>query len=233
MLPFANLSGDPDQEYLSDGLTQELITQLGRLHPAGLSVIARTSVMRYKKSDTPIDQIGRELRRGLRPRGQRAAQAGRVRITAELIKVADQTQLWAETYERELSGILTLQSEVARNVARALALKLLPAEQARLATARTVNPEAYDAYLKGVYPLADADARADLDTAQRYFEQALDEGPVLRPGLRGARLGLAARSRWDSRATPARPDRRPRRRRSRPLRWTTTRRKRTRRWPRS
>ena len=114
VLPFANLSGDPEQEYLSDGLTQEMIAQLGRLHPATLSVIARTSVMRYKKSETPIDQIGRELGVDYVLEGSAQREGGRVRITAELIKVQDQTQLWAESYERELSGILALQSDVAR-----------------------------------------------------------------------------------------------------------------------
>jgi len=114
VLPFANLSGDPEQEYLSDGLTQEMITQLGGLHPQRLSVIARTSVMRYKKSDKPIDQVGRELGVDYILEGSAQREAGRVRITAELIQVRNQTQLWAESYERELAGILALQSEVAR-----------------------------------------------------------------------------------------------------------------------
>ena len=112
-------------------------------------MIARTSVMRYKKTEKPIDQIGRELGVDTSWKAVRGVRR-RIRITAELIKVRDQTQLWAETYEREMAGILALQSEVARKVAEALALKLLPAEQARLANVRTVNPEAYEAYLKGL-----------------------------------------------------------------------------------
>ena len=126
VLPFANLTGDPEQEYLSDGLTQEMIAQLGRLHPQSLSVIARTSVMRYKKSEKPIDQIARELGVGYVLEGSARKDGGRIRITAELIQVRDQTQLWAETYDREMSGILALQSDVARKVAESLALKLLP-----------------------------------------------------------------------------------------------------------
>ena len=146
VLPFANLSGDAEQDYLSDGLTMEMIAQLGRLHPGTLSVIARTSVMRYKNDNTAIDQIGRELGVDYVLEGSAQREAGRIRITADLIKVADQTQLWAERYERDMAGILALQSDVAQKVAGALALRLLPAEQARLGNARAVNAEAYQAY---------------------------------------------------------------------------------------
>ena len=192
VLPFANASGDAQQEYFSDGLTQELITQLGRLHPAGLEVIARTSVMRYKKGDTPVDQIGRELRLDYVLAGSALRQTGRVRIAAELIKVADQTRLWTEEYERELGGILVLQSDVARNVARALALKLLPAEQARLASIRTVIPQAYEAYLKGTYHWQKL-TREDFDTAERYFEMALDKDPSYAPAYEGLSWVWSAR----------------------------------------
>jgi len=176
VLPFANLSGDPEQEYLSDGLTQEMIAQLGRLHPQSLSVIARTSVMRYKKTDTPIDRIGRELGVDYVLEGSEQREGGQVRITAELVKVQDQTQLWSESYERELSDILVLQSDVARKVAEALALKLLPTENARLAGARSVNPDAYQAYLKGTHHLSRL-TPGDFDTAQSYFEVALAKDP--------------------------------------------------------
>ena len=192
VLPFANLTGDPEQEYLSDGLTQELISQLGRLHPAGLSVIARTSVMRYRKGDTPIDQIGRELGVGYVLEGSARREGTRIRITAELVHVQDQAQLWAETYERELSGLLALQSEVAGAVARALALKLLPAEQARLSSAPTVDPEVYEAYLRGSYHWQKL-TREDLDTAQRYFERALAKGPSYAPAYAGLAWVWAAR----------------------------------------
>ena len=175
VLPFENLSGDPAQDYFSDGFTGEMIAQLGRLHPAALSVKARTSVMRYKKTDKPIDQIGRELG-GVDYilEGSARWEGGLIRITAELIKVADQTQLWAESYQRERSGILTVQSEVARSVANALALKLLPSEQARLANVRAVDPEAYEAYLRGSQHWIKM-TPGDLDTAQRYFEAALQK----------------------------------------------------------
>jgi len=131
-------------------MTDELIKQLGRLHPAGLLVIARTSVMRYKTSQAPLDQIARELGVAYVLEGSARREAGRVRISAELIQAQNQTQIWADTFERELSGIFALQSEVAKQVVNALALHLLPAEQARFANVKTVDPEAYDAYLKGV-----------------------------------------------------------------------------------
>ena len=187
VLPFANLSGDPEQEYLSDGLTQEMITQLGGLHPQRLSVIARTSVMRYKKSDKPIDQVGRELGVDYILEGSARREAGRVRITAELIQVRNQTQLWAESYERELAGILALQSEVARKVAGSLALKLLPAEQARLTSARPVNPEAYEAYLKGMQSWYRVTPQ-DLEAALEYFELALKKDPNYAPAYAGVAL---------------------------------------------
>jgi TolB-like protein/Tfp pilus assembly protein PilF len=176
VLPFANLSGDPDQEYLSDGLTQEMITQLGRLHPESLSVIARASVMRYKKGDTPVDRIGQELGVNYVLEGSAIREANLVRINAVLIQVADQTQLWAESYKREFSGILTLQSEVAESVAKALSLKLLPSEKDMLAKARPVNTQAYDAYLKGQGHLEKM-TPPDLETAQQYFELALEKDP--------------------------------------------------------
>ena len=175
VLPFANASGDPEQEYFSDGLTQDVTTQLGRLHPAGLEVIARTSAIRYKKRDTPIDQIGRELRVEYVLEGSVQREGSRVLIAAALIQVDSGTTLWAETYEREVAGILALQSEVARRVARGLALELLPAEQARLANARAVIPEAYDAYMKGTQLRQTA---ANVDAAERYFKLALERDPA-------------------------------------------------------
>jgi TolB-like protein/lipoprotein NlpI len=192
VLPFANLSGDPEQEYLSDGLTQEMIAQLGRLHPDRLSVIARTSVMRYKKAETPIDQIGRDLNVDYILEGSEQRQGGRVRITAELVKVQDQTQLWSESYERELSDILVLQCDVARKVAEALALKLLPGEQARLASARAVDPDAYQAYLKGLYHWYKL-TPGDLDSAQRYFELAIAKDPSYAVAYTGIALVWAGR----------------------------------------
>jgi TolB-like protein/tRNA A-37 threonylcarbamoyl transferase component Bud32/Tfp pilus assembly protein PilF len=192
VLPFANLSGDPQQEYFSDGLTQEMISQLGKLHPQSLSVIARTSVMRYKNSNTPIDQIGHELGVEYVLEGSARREGSRVKVTAELIQVKDQAQLWSDTYEREMSGILALQNEVSQKVAGALALKLLPAEQARLANAPTVNPEAYDACLRG-YHYYIFMTQADLDTADKYFQLALAKDPNYALAYAGLSLVWACR----------------------------------------
>jgi TolB-like protein/Tfp pilus assembly protein PilF len=185
VLPFDNLSGDPEQEYLSDSLTQEMIAQLGRLHPETLSVIARTSVMRYKKTNAPIDEIGRELNVDYVLEGSAQREGTRVRITAELIKVQGQSQLWSDSIEREMSGILALQNEVSQKLAGALALKLLPAEQARLASAKPVNPEAYEAYLRGSYLWANVMTPGDLDTAEKFFDLALAKDPSYAPAYAG------------------------------------------------
>ncbi len=177
VLPFVNMTGDPEQEYLSDGLTQEMIVQLGRMAPQRLSVIARTSAMLYKKTEKSVAQIGKELGVGYILEGSARRDGGRIRVTAELIQVLDQTQLWAETYEREMAGILVLQAEVARKVAEALALKLLPAERKQLEGARTVDSEVYELCLKGVYHLTRM-TKADFDTAEQYFQRALAKDPA-------------------------------------------------------
>jgi TolB-like protein/Tfp pilus assembly protein PilF len=184
VLPFENLTGDPEQEYFSDGLTEEMITQLGRLQPQRLTVIARTSSMRYKKRDTPVDQIGRELGVDYVMEGSARREGSRVRISATLIQVRDQTQRWSQSFERELSSILALQSDVARGVARSLALTLLPAENARLASAKPVNGDAYEAYLNG-FSHASRLTRSDLDVAEKYFQLALARDPEYAPAYAG------------------------------------------------
>ncbi len=177
VLPFKNLTGDSQQEYFSDGLTQEINTQIGSLNPQILSVIGNTSVGRYKKTNTTIDQIGRELGVEYVLEGGAQREGTRVRITAELIRVRNQTQVWADTFNREMSGILALQGDVAQKVAGALAVKLLPAQQARLAKVRTVDPEAYEAYIKGSQYWVRM-TKEDLDTAERYFQLALQKDPI-------------------------------------------------------
>ncbi len=176
VLPFENLTGDPAQEILADGLTEDMISELGRLQPARMSVIGHTSVVRYKKSGTPVDRIGRELGVSYVLGGSWRREGARVRISAELIQVRDQTQIWSDSYEREMSGMFVLQSEVARSVAGALALKLLPREVARLARDRTVNPTAYEAFLKGVLN-RELMTKEGFDAAELFFGIALDHDP--------------------------------------------------------
>ena len=149
VLPFENLSEDRTQEYFNDGLTEEMITQLSRLNPERLGVIARTSAMNYKGTKKSIKEIGAELGVAYVLEGSARRALGRVRIAAQLIQVRDETHLWAQTYERSLLDILKLQSEVARAIAREIRVKLTPREERRLAASSAVSPQAYEAYLKG------------------------------------------------------------------------------------
>ena len=177
VLPFANLTGDAEQEYLNDSVTRETITQLGRLNPSGLNVIAHSSVLRYRKGDTPIDQIGRELGVAYILEGSAERQSNRVRIAVELIKVKDQTQVWAETFEHDRSSISLVQSEVAQSVARELALKLLPSERTRLIPGKTVNPDVYDAYLKGMFYVSQNNPES-FEKGMRFLHQAVEIDPA-------------------------------------------------------
>jgi tetratricopeptide (TPR) repeat protein len=140
--------------------------------------------MRYKKGDASIDEIGRELGVGHVLEGSLQREGNRVRINAELIQVSDKTQVWTGTYEPELSGLLGAQSQVAQGVAKALAVRLLPAEEARLAVVRTVNPEAYSAYLQGS-ALWKTMKQDDLESARRFFNQALDKDSSYAPAYAG------------------------------------------------
>ena len=177
VLPFKNLTGDPGQEFFSDGLTEETISQLGRLHPERLSVIARTSSMPFKTRTASIGDIGRELDVGYLLEGSTRREGNRVRISVTLIRVSDQTQVWTESFDRELASILSLQNDVALGVANGLAVRLLPAQQTRLTQARPVDPAAYEAYLQGSSHV-DRLTLADLNVALGYFEMALAREPT-------------------------------------------------------
>jgi TolB-like protein/DNA-binding winged helix-turn-helix (wHTH) protein/Tfp pilus assembly protein PilF len=171
VLPFENLSGDSQQEYFSSGLTEEMITQLGDLEPNRLGVIARTSAMQYKGGKKDTRQIGRELGVDYILEGSVRREGDRVRITAQLIQVKDQTHLWARDYDRNLRDILALQSDVAGAIAREIKLKLTSEESARLAGAPAINPVAYEVYLKGRY-FWNKRTEDGFVKAIRYFEQA-------------------------------------------------------------
>jgi TolB-like protein/DNA-binding winged helix-turn-helix (wHTH) protein/Flp pilus assembly protein TadD len=186
VLPFDNLSRDPDQEFFSDGLTEEMIAQLGKLNPKRLNVIARGSVARYKSSTLSTNQIGRELHADYLLQGSVRRESGRLRITVQLIKVDEQTDLWTESYDRELKDILALQDSVAQTIADQIRVTLTTEQQNRLATPRTVDPEAYEAYLKGRYYWNKRTAEG-LQTASVYFQQAMDKDP----GYAAAYSGLA------------------------------------------
>ncbi len=173
VLPFQNLTGDESQEYFSDGLTEEMITQLGNRYPARLGVIARASVMHFEQTRKPPERIGRELGVQYLLLGSVRRDAGAVRVTAQLIRTRDHAQLWARQYDRQLSGLLTLQDEIAREITDAIESSLgdrAPASKVA-STGRPPAPDAYDLYLRGQY-FFNRRTDADLRTAAGYFEQA-------------------------------------------------------------
>jgi len=196
VLPFTNISGDPAQDYLSDGLTAEMTAQLGRLHPAGLSVIAPTSAAHYQHTTEPIPRIGQELGIQYVLEGTALREGDTVRVTGRLVRVSDQTTMWTDSYRRAMTGILALQSDVARAIARSLALTLLPQERARLARTRTVDPAAYDDYLQGLEHLRTLTAPG-LDAALQYFESALQHDPDYALAYSGIAYVWAARQQMD------------------------------------
>ncbi len=149
VLPLANLSGDPEQEYFADGMTDALIAELGQI--ASLRVISRTSVMQYKGAKRPLPQIAKELNVDAVIEGSVVRSGDRVRITAQLIGAVPERHLWARNYERDLRDVLSLQGEIARTIADEVKANVTPDVQARLASARPVNPEAYQALLKATY----------------------------------------------------------------------------------
>jgi TolB-like protein/DNA-binding winged helix-turn-helix (wHTH) protein len=180
VLPFENFTGDPAQDYFSDGLTEEMISQLGNLDPAHLGVIARTSVMHYKHSQESLPQIGEELGVHYLIEGSVRRDSDRVRITAQLLEVKDQTHLWSREYDRDLGHMLELQAEIAREVANEIEFSLSgrrPIEVARPAVAPAPEEksyEAYDLYLKGRYFWNKRTAEG-FRQAANYFRQAIDK----------------------------------------------------------
>jgi adenylate cyclase len=176
VLPFENQSGDPEQEYFSDGLTDEMTTELANLHPERLAVIARTSAMKYKHSEKGIDEIARELGVDYVLESSERRSNGRVWVTARLILASDQTTLWAQTYEREISDLPVVQSQVARSISREIALNLSPKQEARLANPRQLNPEAHEAYLKGLFFWGKF-TPSGMNKSIEYFQQAIDKEP--------------------------------------------------------
>lgn len=198
VLPFQNLTGDPAQEYVSDGLTEEMLTQLGNLNPQRLGVIARTSVMHYKDAHTPLDQIGRELNVQYVLEGSVRREAERVRITAQLIQVKDQTHVWARQYDRELKDLLPLEGEVAHEIAEEIQLTFDGRNEAASQTAVPQQSfEGYDLYLKGLY-FFNRRTPADLQQAVQYFQQAAAKDPSYAPAYAGLAKGYAILSVYSS-----------------------------------
>jgi TolB-like protein/Flp pilus assembly protein TadD len=176
VLPFENLSGGKKHDYFSEGMTEEMITRLARLNPERLGIIARTSAMQYKCTDKSVRQIGAELGVSYLLEGSVRRSGNRMRIAIQLIQVSDESHLWAESYERNLGDLLTLQFEVAEAVAKEIQVKLAPQEQERLASAGTLNPQAYEAYLKGRYLLNRRTLEA-LQKSLHYFRKSIEHDP--------------------------------------------------------
>jgi TolB-like protein/DNA-binding winged helix-turn-helix (wHTH) protein len=170
VLPFDDLSGE-QPAYLADGLTEELIVQLGRVSPRQMGVIARTSAMTYRGASKSVAEIGRELGVSHVIEGSVRRQGDRVRISTQLVAVADQSQVWSDTFDRDASGALSLQNEVAARVTRALALELVPAASTIPAPTATTQVAARDAYLRGRH-FANRGLPGDLRTALQHFEEA-------------------------------------------------------------
>jgi len=184
VLPLTNLSGDPKQEYFSDGMTEALIADLAKV--GALKVISRTSVMSYKGSNKPLPEIARELGVSVIVQGSVLRGGDRVRITAQLIDATSDTHLWAENYERRLTNILSLQGELAQAIVQQVKIKLTPQERARLVEKTPVDPVAHDAYLRGRYHLNRA-TPSEVTQAIELFEEATRRDP----GYALAYAGLA------------------------------------------
>ncbi len=176
VLPFAGLGADLEHAYFCDGMTEELIAQLGRLSPDRLGVIARTSVMQFKGTTQRVMAIGEELGVDYIVEGSARCDSGRVRITAQLIQARDESHVWAECYERNLSDILLLQNEIARSIVGEIQLTVTPEESRRVARARRVDSDAYEAYLKGRFHWYKL-SREHFDIAFDYFQIALQKDP--------------------------------------------------------
>jgi TolB-like protein/DNA-binding winged helix-turn-helix (wHTH) protein/Tfp pilus assembly protein PilF len=184
-LPFENLTGDPKEDLFTDGLTEELISQLGSLNPERVGVIGRTSVMRYKSAPHGIDQVGHELRVDYILEGTVRRSDGRIRIAARLIKVADQAQVWTDTSERAEAEMFRIEEESAAHIASAVSGKLVGGIVASRAASHARNQEAYQAYLNGLY-LEHKETRADLERSVDYFEEAAKLDPQFDPAYSSA-----------------------------------------------
>jgi TolB-like protein/Flp pilus assembly protein TadD len=183
VLPLKNLSGDPTQEYLADGMTEALIGRLSSIHD--LRVISRTSAMQFKNTPLSVPEIARTLHVDAIVEGSVIRDAGRIRVHAQLIRGATDEHFWSEAYDRELRDVLALQSDVAQSIARKVEITLTGEEHARLTAARSVSPDVYESYLKGRFNKNNS--KAELEQSIVYFEDAIKKDPT----FASAYVGLA------------------------------------------
>jgi len=194
ILPFTSLSSNPEDGYFADGMTEEIISTVSGI--SGLKVISRTSVMGYKGTTKKVEEIGRELKVGSVLEGSFRKAGNRIRVTTQLISVADDEHLWAENYDRSLDDVFEVQSDVAKRVADALRVRILTPEKERIGRKPTENTTAFTLYLKGRY-LWNKRGLEDMKEAARLFEQATGEDPLFALGYVGqADCCLVIRSNW-------------------------------------
>ena len=191
VLPLDNLSGDKEQDYFTDGMTEELITNLAKI--SALKVISRSTMMHYKGSKKPLPQIAKELNVDAVVEGSVLREGGQVRITAQLIQASTDQYLWAQSYQRDLRGVLALQGEIATAIADRVRAAVTPGEHVLLTSARPVNPEAYEAYLKGRFHWYKF-TPPEVDAAHRYFQLALEKDPNYAPAYVGIAYVWAGRT---------------------------------------
>jgi TolB-like protein len=151
VLPFENLSPEPEREYLADGLTEEVIAALGQIDPIRLGVIGRTTIMRYKRATKSLEEIGGELKAAFLLESSLRSEGGRIRVTSKLVRASDQVQIWSATYDSEPRSMLAFQRELSTAIAQQIKLRLSPERLDALSRRQAHNPEAYDAYLQGRY----------------------------------------------------------------------------------
>jgi pentatricopeptide repeat protein len=185
VLPLKNLSGDPTQDYLADGMTEALISRLSRIHD--LRVISRTSVMSLKDSKLSVPEIAKTLQVDALVEGSVIRDGSRIRVHAQLIRAATDEHFWSEEYDRELRDALALESEVAQAIARKVEVTVTGHEREWLTAAREVSPEVYESYLKGWYTLGKSHSRTGVEDSVGYFEDAIRRDPTFAP----AYVGLA------------------------------------------
>jgi len=186
VLPFENLGESVEHDYFVDGLTEEMITQLGRLNPRRLGVIARTSAMKYKNTDMPISQVANALGVNCVLQGSVRRAGNRIRIAAQLIEAKDQTHLLADTYDRQLEDLIGIQVDVAEQIAKSLRLELIPEQQALIARSSAANVEAYELYLQGSFLWNQRTPDAVVRAVER-----LEKAVAADPSYAMAHVGLA------------------------------------------
>jgi TolB-like protein/Tfp pilus assembly protein PilF len=183
VLPLKNLSGDPAQDYLADGMTEALIGRLAGIH--SLRVVSRTSVMRFKNPQSSVPEIAKTLGVDAIVEGSVLREGNRIRVTAQLIRGATDAHIWSETYDREMRDALALESELAQTITEKVSVTVTGDEQKRIATMRPVEPEVYESYLKGRFTLDNSNDKAGVERSLEYFGRAVQRDPTFAPAYVG------------------------------------------------